>query len=274
MPKSAGKRQRRGSRNKREKESRGFRSDKMKIFLITCSLLLLSTNAATNNRGYNFNKLAHAIDSDSCCPIWKVNENKTGKGYGYQLIFNENAADEIQIANFDSVLDGKDYLLLACYGKINPPENDGYVIGTANPPPTSGKILVYDCGFHKITEIESQKVVKITLINLLGSDVREIVSWEDHRYGTATTRRVLNIYQVRSDKKIRKIFEHDVVDARLLPGGSCDDKESCYEIDFRSFVKQKKIVVVNKDSGEKETYQWDGQCYRDETSRKRCPVGP
>jgi hypothetical protein len=233
----------------------------MKILLIIFSSILL--NAASPKAGYDFEKLANVIDPTY--PVWKINEKVVNEEIGFHLIFNNNNPSEIEIFNFKQVLNGQSHTILACYGRIISPTENGYIMGTAIEGPTLGKVIIFDDAFQKVAEIDSQKVVKIKLINLLGVDAQEIVTWEDHHYGTNTTRRVLNIYKISPDNNIKKIFEHDLVDATFMPGGPHGtDKEIYYSIDYQTLIKQKKIIVINQDTGDKEIFSWNGVTYKPE----------
>jgi hypothetical protein len=231
----------------------------MKILIIILSLILISVGSV--HADYNVDKLAKALNPIYL--VWKVNGKETKEEYGFHLIFNINNPREIEIPNFKQVLNGQSHILLSCYGRIIPPANNGYIVGTAIEGPTFGKIIIFDNNFRKLAEVDSQKVVKIKLIGLLGDDVGEIVTWEDHHYGTNTTRRVLNVYKLYPGNKIKKIFEHDLIDATFMPGGPHGvNKEIYYSIDYQSLMKQKKIVVINQDTGNKEVFSWDGVTYK------------
>jgi hypothetical protein len=218
-----------------------------------------------SHAGYDVDKLARAVNP--IYPIWKINKKKGREEYGYQLIFNRHNPKEIEIPNFKKILNGQHYILLSCYGRIIPLAKNGYIVGTANEGPTPGYIILFDENLQKIDEIKSQKVVKIKLLDLLGEDTLQIITWEDHHYGTNTTRRVLNIYKIDAGKGINRIFSHDIVDATFMPG----DHEIHYQIDYRSLIKKKQIIIVNEDSGRKEVYSWDGGIYKGEDCQQRNP---
>lgn len=228
---------------------------------LTMLFALIFFIATDGYAGYDIDKLANAINP--IYPIWKINKKKGREEYGFQLLFNHRNPKEIEIPNFKQVLNGQSHTLLTCYGRITPPAKNGYIVGTAVEGPTFGRIIIFDDNFQKLVEVESQKVVKIKLLSLLGDDTQEIVTWEDHHYGTNTTRRVLNIYKLYPGNKIKKLFEHDLVDATFLPGGPHGvNKEIYYSIDYQSLMKQKKIVVTNQDTGDKELFSWDGVTYK------------
>lgn len=232
-------------------------------------LVLLSTiviSAASPTAGDNVSNLAKALDPTY--PIWKINGKIINEKGAFELIIDINNSKAIEIPNFEEVLNNQDYMLLSCYGNIIPHAIYGYVVGTANCCPSFGRIMIYDGTFQKISEIESQKVVKINLDNLLGGETRDIVTWEDHHYGTNTTRRVLNIYRIDENKTIKKIFQHDLVDATGAPGDT--DRVIHYRIDYHSQIRQNKIIVINEDDGSEETFTWNGAVYKGE----ECQVTP
>lgn len=228
----------------------------MKILIIIISFIFISVGIV--HAGCDLDKLVEALNPSY--DVWKINKKAIKEESVFHLIFNTENPREIEIPNFKKVLNGQSHMLLSCYGRIIPPAGNGYVVGTAIEGPTFGNIIIFNDNVQKLDEVESQKVVKIKLIDLLGDDIQEIVTWEDHHYGTNTTRRVLNIYKVYPGNKIKKIFEHDLVDATFMPAGV--DKEIYYSIDYQSLMKQKKIVVINKDTGEKETFSWNGHIYK------------
>lgn len=217
---------------------------------------------------FDVDKLAKAINSiDSIYHVWKINGKRINEKPGFNLLFNTHNPSEFEIPKFKKVLEADDYTLLACYGRIISPAKNGYAVGTAHGNPTNGKFIIFDDNFQKIAEIDSQKVVKIKLVNLLDSDTQQIMTWEDHHYGTNTTRRVLNIYMADSPKSVKKIFEHDLIDATFSPGGPNGvNKEIYYRIDYQSMMKQKQIIVIREDNEDKETYTWNGAIYKSDKS--------
>lgn len=232
--------------------------------LIILSLILISPGSGLAN--YNVDKLAEAINP--LYPVWKINQKKAKEEYGFQLLFNGHNPKEIEIPNFKEVLNGQSYTLLSCYGRIIPPSKNGYIVGTAIEGPTFGKIIIFDDTFQKIAQIDSQKVVKIKLVNLLGEDALQIVTWEDHHYGTNTTRRVLNIYRIGDNKSVDRIFSHDIVDATFMPA----DHEIHYKIDYRSLIKKKQIIVINEVNGCKEVCTWNGVTYKGGNCQQKNPA--
>jgi hypothetical protein len=239
----------------------------MNILLIIFSSILI--NAAIPQTGYDFEKLAKVIDTTY--PVWKINEKVVNEKGSFYFIFNNKNPNEIEIINFKQALNGQSDTLLSCYGRIIPPIKNGYIVGTAIEAPTFGKVIILDDAFQKVTEIDSQKVVKIKIVNLLGMDIKEIVTWEDHHYGTNTTRRVLNIYKIYPDNNIKRIFEHDLVDATFMPGGPHGvSKEIYYLIDYQTLIKQKKIIVINQDTWAKEIFSWNGATYKQENENDDC----
>jgi len=232
----------------------------MKILIITLAFIFVI--AVNGHADYDLDKLAKAINP--MYPIWKINKKKGKEAYGFQLIFNRHNPKEIEIPNFKEVLNGQSYTLLSCYGPIMSPAKKGYIVGTAVEGPTFGRILVFDDKFQRIADINAQKVVKIKLADLLGKDALQIITWEDHHYGTNTTRRVLNIYMVEAGKGIRRIFSHDIVDATFMPA----DHDIHYEIDYRSLLKKKQIIIVNQDTAYKEVYIWNGAAYEGENCQQ------
>jgi hypothetical protein len=235
----------------------------MKIMtLLFIFFFIIATNGYA---GYDIDKLAAAINP--IYPISKINKKKGKEQYGYQLMFNHHNPKNIEIPNFEEILNGLHYILLSCYGRVIPAAKNGYIVGTVNEGPTPGNIIVFDENLRKIAQIESQKVVKIKLLDLLDEGTLQIITWEDHHYGTNTTRRVLNIYKI-DVKGISRIFSHDIVDATFMP----DDHEIYYEIDYRSLIKKRQIIILNKDTGYKEVYIWNGAIYKGEGCQQPNPV--
>ena len=107
-------------------------------------------------------------------------------------------------------------------------------------------------------------------MQLLNDGVKEIVTWEDHHYGTCTTRRVLNIYKVLADGQVQKVFEHDVVDARRSGWDISEGQpkpitnDVHYVVDFDARRAEKRIVVT-AETGVTKTFAWKGTCYTEET---------
>jgi hypothetical protein len=183
----------------------------MRSFIAAVLIILITVSVAL--AGQNFDKLAKALEP--IFPIWKINNKTLSEKGGFHLIFNTHDSNEVEIPNFKKVLNGESFTLLSCYGRIIPRAKNGYIVGTAVEGPTFGKLTLFDDKFQRLSEIESQKVVKIKLVRLLGDDTQQIITWEDHHYGANTTRRVLNIYKVEDNGKI--VFNHDLVDATFMP---------------------------------------------------------
>lgn len=228
------------------------------VFLLTAGALLA---------GQNFDKLAMVLNPTY--PIWKINNKATQEKSGFHLIFNTSDSSEIQIPSFKKVLNGESYMLLSCYGRIIPLAQYGYIVGTALEGQTFGKLVLFDDTFQRRSEIESQKVVKIMLVSLLGDETQQIITWEDHHYGTNTTRRVLNVYKVDDNGMIRNVFTHDLVDATFMPSGT--DREIYYNIDYQSLIKGKQIVVTNRNNGYKEICTWNGTVYKGKNCQQEYP---
>ena len=236
-----------------------------KIYITLLLLTLIFCWVSNSQAGYDVYKLADAINP--FYPLWKINKDRTKEEYGFLLLFNNQNPREIEIPKFKEVLNGRSHTLLSCYGQIIPPERNGYIVGTAVEGPTFGRIIIFDDTFKKIADIDAQKVVKIKLINLLNEGALQIITWEDHHFGTNTTRRVLNIYMIYRSQAIKKIFSHDIVDATFISGG----KEVHYSIDYYSLIRKKQIIVINEDNGHKEVCTWNGVFYTGENCQQQDP---
>jgi len=235
----------------------------MKILGIGIIVSLLLISPVTSRAAYDLDKLAKAVNP--FYPIWKINNKKTNEEYGFQLLFNRHEPKTIAIPNFKKILNGQSHTLLSAYGKIVPQAKNGYFVGAAVEGPTFGHIIIFDDKFQKVADIDSQKVVKIQLLNLLGEDTLQIMTWEDHHYGTNTTRRVLNIYRIDDNNDIKRIFSHDLVDATFMP----TDHEIYYKIDYKSQIKKKQIIITTEDSGIKIICSWNGEIYKGEDCQQQ-----
>lgn len=231
-----------------------WQDNKMKILTIILAVIFITVGNC--HAGYDIEKLAKAVNP--IYPVWKVNNRKTKEEYGFQLLFKSKHPMEIEIPNFKEVLGGPNNTLIACYGRIIPSARNGYVVGSGVFGPTSGEIIIFDDNFQKLAEIDSQRVVKIKLANLLGEDTLQIIIWEDEHYGTNTTRRVLNIYRIDASKGITRIFSHDIVDATFMPA----DHEIHYKVDYQSQIKKKQIIITNEDTRDKVVCSWNGETYK------------
>ena len=228
--------------------------------ILTIILAVIFVTVGNCHAGYDIEKLAKAINP--IYPVWKINNKETKEELGFELIFNTRNPKEIQLPNFNKILNGQSHMLLSSYGRIIPPAKNGYIVGTAVEGPTFGKIIVFGDNFQKIAELDSQKVVKIKLANLLGEDTLQIMTWEDHHYGTNTTRRVLNIYKISPSKSIVRIFSHDIVDDTSF-------NEIHYKIDYQSLIKKKQIIIVNEETVHKEMCSWNGETYKGEDCQQQ-----
>lgn len=219
--------------------------------------------------GFDVDKLAKAIDSiDSIDHVWEINGKRINEKWGSNLLFDTHNSSEIVVPKFKKILEADNHTLLACYGRIIHPANNGYIVGTVPCPPTNGEIFIFDDNFQKVAEIDSQKVIKIKIINLLDADTLQIMTWEDQHHGTNTTKRVLNIYMTDSSKSVKRIFEHDLIDATFSSGGLHDvNKEIYYRIDYQSLMKKKQIIVIREDNRDKEVYTWDGAIYKSDKGK-------
>ncbi|MFA6103803.1 MAG: hypothetical protein WCV67_17470 [Victivallaceae bacterium] len=217
---------------------------------------------------HDVDRLAKAINSIyPIYHVWEINGKRISKECGLNLLFDPGNPSEITVPKFKIVLEADSHTLLSCYGRIISPSKNGYIVGTVIGNPTNGKIIIFDNNFQKVAEIDSQKVVKIKLVNLLDADTLQIMTWEDHHHGTNTTRRVLNIYMADSNKSVKKIFEHDLIDATFSPGGPHGvNKEIYYRIATQSLMKKKQIIAIREDSGDKEVYNWNGVIYKSDKS--------
>lgn len=149
---------------------------------------------------------------------------------------------------------------MACSGNILGSGLKAYAVGTAVEGPTFGHLLIFNGRFKRVAAIDCQKVVRMKLLDLLGDSSREIVTWEDHHYGTNTTRRTLVVYKVRG-KEISKVFEHDLVDQTHVSHGQVGSPdEPRFEIDLES-MKSEKVILVKPDRGEMSRYRWTGNKY-------------
>jgi hypothetical protein len=225
----------------------------MKKFLIILSFLFILPSFC--HAEPDINKLAKGIKS--IYPLWKINGKITEEEYGFELLFDVNNPQKIEIPDFETILNGQSYTLLSCYGKFLSDSKNGYIVGTAGEGPTFGTILLFNEKMQKISSIGCQKVVKINLVNLLNNDRNQIITWEDHHYGTNTTRRVLNIYQTDMENNLNLIFSHDLVDSTYIP----EDKEIYYSIDYQSLAVEKKIKITRKDTNQVNFCTWNGHIY-------------
>lgn len=222
------------------------------FFIILCLLCILPSFCHAEP---DIDKLAKGITSTY--PLWKINGKPTEEEYGFELLFDLNNPQKIEIPDFETILNGQTYTLLSCYGKFLSDSKYGYIVGTADEGPTFGIILLFNEKMQKISSIGCQKVVKINLVNLLNSDRNQIITWEDHHYGTNTTRRVLNIYQTDKENKIYLIFSHDLVDNTRMP----EDKEINYSIDYQSLAVEKKIKITRNDTNQVNICTWNDHKY-------------
>lgn len=190
-------------------------------------------------------------------PLRKVNDSHVNKDGVFTLLFSEENPDRIAMPKWEILLNGESYNLLACYGGILANRDSAFVIGTSIEAPTFGKLIILGQDFTFLGSSDCQKIVRMELIDVLNDGVSEIVTWEDHHYGTHTTRRELNIYKINSANKLVRIFAHDLIDATFWPGGPHGtNREIHYLIDFTSKAPQQ--IIVTSDEGDTLMYSWSG----------------
>jgi hypothetical protein len=227
-------------------------------------VLLLAISGCSWTHASSFDKLAAVFD------VSYVNggERKTSNSEDgpWNMLFSESSPEELAIKNWEEVLGGDNWQLLACRGNVFENGETGFVVGQCSSGPTFGYLRIYDHNLKLTGYCDCQRVVRMKLVDLLGDGVKEIVTWEDHHYGTDTTRRVLAIYKADARGCPTMVFEHNLVDRTYEAyHEAAEDKEELrveldYSVDFTSQAAQKKIVVVS-DKGVKTLYSWNGTKY-------------
>jgi len=229
----------------------------MKTVLV---VLLLALSGCANVKHQSFNKLTSVLDETY--PIWKINDSLVNTNGAISIYFSETHPDEIRIPHWKKVLNGSSHGLLACHGEILAEGDPGFVVGTSVEGPTHGTLRIYDSQCRLVGSTDCQKVVRMKLVDLLNDGVKEIVTWEDHHYGTCTTRRQLNVYKIDATQQPHRVFARDLVDATFMPGGPNGVKRKLhYTIDIDSKAPQKQIVVTS-DKGQVWLYSWTGTEYK------------
>jgi len=220
----------------------------MKNYVIA---IVLTVSGCAGPREATFSNLATVLDVSRVNGVQRNPNNPCD--HPWDLLFSESSPEEIAIANWKEVLNGESEQLLACLGNVFANGQTGLVVGQSSEGPTFGKLLIYDRNLKLAASCDCQKVVRMKLVDLLGDGVKEIVTWEDHHYGTDTTRRVLALYKADALGRPTKVFEHNLVDQTYA-------RELDYTIDFTSQVAQKRIIV-SSDEGKKTLYSWNAAIY-------------
>jgi len=144
-------------------------------------------------------------------PIWQINGQIINESGGFELILAEPGVTSLTIPDAETVLNGASWTLLGMTANVTGNAQEEYLLGTSVEGPTHGQLFVFTGPSRESTSIACHKIVMMYLVDMTGDGLAEIVTYEDHHYGTSTTRRVFNIYQVRAPLVIARIFAHDVV---------------------------------------------------------------
>ena len=225
----------------------------MKAHIATLFMAIVASTAAQNSPFSNL--CVYAISSFEY--LGSINGSSVGTNGGFDLRFSDSTPDNIAIEDSETILNGQSWMLLACRGNIFHDKRDGFIIATAKEGPTFGRLTVYDADMSFRGQIDCQKVVQMQLVDLLGNGTRQIITREDHHYGTCTTKRMLNVYNVATNGHPQIIFTHDLVDKTIL----CYTNEPLiYSIDLDSQMHTKEIIV--KSPNDQQTrFKWNGHEY-------------
>lgn len=217
-------------------------------------ILLFSLPPAMENGEAGWDDMLATVET--MYPLWKLNGSILNETGLFRLILADPDSTTLEIPGAEIVLNGVSWILLGISGNVTGDGRVEYVIGTCLEGPTHGRLFVYTGPSGEPAAIPCHKVVMLELTDITGDGLSEILSLEDHHYGTNTTRRVFNIYHVPSPSEIHRVFSHDVLDLT----DECGVRE--YTVDHRDRLDEGIILVtpVTPPAASME-YHWDGERY-------------